>query len=83
MQQCTKYIVRNPEILGGEPIIRGTRVPVWAVVRTFHYTPDLDYLCEAYPHVARAALEDALAFYESHREELDRLIAENEADDED
>lgn len=25
---CDRYIQRDPEILGGEPVIRGTRVPV-------------------------------------------------------
>ncbi len=25
---CDQYIQRDPEIMGGEPVIRGTRVPV-------------------------------------------------------
>ena len=30
-----RYIVRDDEILGGEPIIKGTRTPVRAIVETW------------------------------------------------
>jgi uncharacterized protein (DUF433 family) len=36
-----------------------------------------------YPSIARADIEEALAFYEANREEIDRYIAENEDDEED
>ena len=29
------YVIRDPEILGGEPIIKGTRTPVRAVVENW------------------------------------------------
>lgn len=28
---CGRYVERNPAIMGGEPVIRGTRVPVRTV----------------------------------------------------
>ena len=35
-----KLIIRDPEILGGMPVFRGTRVPIQNL---------LDYLAEGYP----------------------------------
>lgn len=46
------------------------------------YNYDLNEMAEVYPSVASADIEEALAYYEANREEIDRHIAENE-DDED
>jgi uncharacterized protein (DUF433 family) len=73
-------IVRDPKVLGGEPTIKGTRVPVWAIVLAWRWNPSPEYLREAYPMVSPEAAQAALAFYEEHQEEIDRYIAENEAD---
>lgn len=73
-------LVRNPRILRGEPIIAGTRVPVRAIVVSWRFEPDLARMHEAYPSVSPQAVQAALAYYENHRAEIDRYIAENEAD---
>ncbi len=75
-------IVRNPEILSGEPVVAGTRLPVRAVVLTNRYAPNAEYIYGAYPFVTRADIDEALAYYNDHRAEIDSCIAENE-DDED
>ena len=79
-QPSRRRIVRNPAIMGGEPILEGTRVPVSAVVLTYRLEPNLARLAEAYPMLDGPALEDALAFYREHQPEIDRYIAEYEAD---
>lgn len=76
------HIARRPDILGGEPIIAGTRIPVRVIVQTARFSPDLVEVNEAYPLLTRADIEEALAFYVANRDEIDRSIAENE-DDED
>jgi len=76
------HIARRPDILGGEPIIAGTRIPVRVIVQTAQCSSDLVEVNEAYPILSRADIEEALAFYEANRDEIDRYIAENE-DDED
>jgi uncharacterized protein (DUF433 family) len=46
-------VVRHPDILGGTPVFRGTRMPVKAL---FDYLADglsLDYFLESFPSVAR------------------------------
>jgi uncharacterized protein (DUF433 family) len=67
-------IVRNPRVHGGEPVVRGTRVPVRAVVVAWREYVDLDELLAAYPRLTAEDIEQALSYYDAHREEMDRLI---------
>ncbi|HEY3080535.1 MAG TPA: DUF433 domain-containing protein [Chloroflexota bacterium] len=72
-------IVRNPRVHGGEPVIRGTRVPVRSVVLSLEddYRDDLPALARAYG-VGVEVVEAALAYYRAHRDEIERIIAERE-----
>ena len=78
-QTSFKHIERVPGVVGGDPKIRGTRVPVWIIVRYWQMHGTLAGITDAYPHVSREAAEEALRFYEVNRDEIDRAIAENEA----
>ena len=69
-------IGRYPGTLGGEPVIVGTRLPVRAIVLTTRYAPDSEYIYGAYPFVSREDIDEALAYYETHRSEIERYIAE-------
>jgi uncharacterized protein (DUF433 family) len=71
------HVVRDPRIAGGEPIIRGTRVPVRSIVLLCRHE-GIDGVCRAFPGVKREAVEEALAFYEQNRAEIDHAIAANE-----
>jgi uncharacterized protein (DUF433 family) len=73
-------IVRDPNILHGEPVVEGTRVSVRAVVLALRYDGSLDDVAQHFPHVERSALEEALAFYEAHRAEIDEYIRANQDD---
>ena len=73
-------IVRDPRILSGEPTVKGTRVSVRAVVLALRYDGSLAEVEQHFPHVDRAAIEEALAFYEANRAEIDRYIRENQDD---
>ena len=77
----TSRIVRNPDVLGGEPIIAGTRVPVRAIVLIWRESGDPSGVLDAYPHLTAEAIHDAIAFYRSHQAEIDRHIQANLADD--
>ena len=71
------YIIRKKGILGEEPIIKGTRTPVRAVVRLWQtgYAPE--EIPSGLPHLSLAAVFDALSYYCDHREEINRHIEEN------
>lgn len=67
-------IVRSPRVHGGEPVIRGTRVPVRAVVVAWREYEDVPTLLLAYPRLTQEDLQEALLYYEAHRREIDERI---------
>jgi uncharacterized protein (DUF433 family) len=77
-QATSSRIVRDPAIWGGEPTIYGTRVPVSSIVIEWQLSQDLKQVHQAFPRVDVPTIREALAYYETHREEIDRLIEENE-----
>lgn len=58
-------IVRDPDILSGQPVFRGTRVPFQALLDYLEGGDSLDEFLEQYPGVSReeaiGALEEAKA----------------------
>lgn len=58
-------IIQDPEILSGEPVFRGTRVPFQTLLDYLEAGDTLDEFLEQYPGVSReqaiAALEEAKA----------------------
>jgi uncharacterized protein (DUF433 family) len=55
-------IVTNPEILGGKPIIQGTRISVDFVLELFESGLTVEEILVNYPHLTRADLRAAVAF---------------------
>lgn len=73
-------IVSNPQIRSGRPIIAGTRMAVQDIAIGFiHKGYSIDDLLTHYPHLNRAQIHAALAYYYDHKGEIDAQI---EADDE-
>lgn len=67
-------IGRYSGIHGGEPVVRGTRVPVRAVAVAWRAEPDMRAMLAAYPRLSEADVLEALAYYQVHRVELDARI---------
>ena len=63
-------IIRDQNILGGEPIFRGTRVPFKILIEYLEGGETLDQFLEQYPSVSRelaiAAIEEARSSLVSH-----------------
>jgi uncharacterized protein (DUF433 family)/predicted nucleotidyltransferase len=55
-----QHIQRDPKIMGGEPVIRGTRVPVRTIAALIEDGESRDVLREDYPHVPEDAYEVAV-----------------------
>ena len=53
--QLADYIMAYPEILGGEPVFRGTRVPVASLFEHLESDCPLDEFLENFPSVSREA----------------------------
>ncbi len=63
MTASDNIIVRDPEILGGTPVFRGTRVPLRTLFEYLEGGDTLEEFLEGFPSVSRemaiAALENA------------------------
>ena len=67
-QAAGGLVVSNPEILGGTPVFRGTRLPVATL---FEYLADglsLDYYLETFPSVTRNQVGAVLRYGQLHIE---------------
>ena len=64
---ASQIVVRNPAILGGEPIFRGTRVPFRALTDYLEQGHTLDEFLDDFPTVTK---EDAIAALEEARTSL-------------
>src|SRR5437016_3864463 len=53
---------QDPAVLGGTPVITGTRIAVEVVLGQLAHTLDLDDLLAAYPALTRADVQVCLAF---------------------
>jgi uncharacterized protein (DUF433 family) len=84
MPQATAhaYIVTDDHILGGEPIIRGTRTPVRAIVELWRLGVAPEEVPRRLPHLTLAQVFDALSYYSDHQEEINGHIERNRVPDE-
>jgi uncharacterized protein (DUF433 family) len=60
MTLSNSVIVRDPEVLGGTPIFRGTRVPFQALLDYLEGGQTLDEFLDDFPTVSREAAVHAL-----------------------
>jgi uncharacterized protein (DUF433 family) len=52
----------NPEIMGGKPVIRGTRIPVDMILRKLGAGITLDEILTDHPHLTEEDIRAAQAF---------------------
>lgn len=56
------YIERNPEVLTGKPVIKGTRISVELIMRKLAGGYTFEKILEAYPHLNREQLAAACEY---------------------
>lgn len=76
-----RYIVRDPQILSGEPIIAGTRTPVRAIVELYRLGTTPEEIPTHLPHVSLAQVFDALSYFSDHQAEITEYIDRNRVPD--
>lgn len=62
-QECNS-VVKNPEIMSGEYVFRGTRVPVRALFQNLEDGASLEEFLQWFPGVTRRQAEEVLKFAE-------------------
>lgn len=60
--EWNKYIERNPKVMLGKPIIKGTRITVKLIMRKLAGDYSVDDLLESYPHLTRTQIQAALEY---------------------
>ncbi len=62
MKMWRKWIVSDPSVMMGKPVIVGTRITVELVLEKLAAGETVDDLLEAHPRLTREAIQAALAF---------------------
>ncbi len=73
-------ITRSPEIKGGNPRIAGTGVTVQRIVGWYKLGFDAEEIAHKISHLTVGQIYAALAYYHANPEEIENLLAEEEAD---
>jgi len=58
----TERIEVNPKILGGKPVIKGTRIPVYLVLELLSAGYDFNRIVEAYPTLKEEDVKAAVEY---------------------
>lgn len=57
-----KYIEKNPNICGGKPIFKGTRIPIYIVLDLLSAGESIDSILNNYPQLNRKAILEAIKY---------------------
>ncbi len=60
--QYNEFIARNPAVMGGKPIITGTRITVELIVRKMANCYSIEQLLESYPHLTREQVAACMSY---------------------
>ncbi|PZU97955.1 MAG: DUF433 domain-containing protein [Pseudanabaena sp.] len=77
IQIASRYVIRKPEILSGEPIIIGTKTTVRAIVGLWRLGTSPEEIPMHLPHLTLAQVFDALSFYQDNQPEINDYIQRN------
>jgi uncharacterized protein (DUF433 family) len=82
ISESYRYIVRTPDVRGGNARVEGTRIAVHDVIGLLQNGETVDSLTgSSLPTLTKAQVYECLAYYEDHRGEVDLLVARQTADD--
>jgi len=76
------YVTAEANILGGEPIIKGTRTPVRAIVEIWRLGTPAEEIPKRLPHLTLAQVFSALSYYSDHQDVINEYIQRNRIPDE-
>lgn len=71
------HIVCNPAVGGGEPILENSRISVRLIAGYYKAGATVEEILRDYPHLAAAAVYDAISYYIDHQAEIEALIEAN------
>jgi len=66
LRRAERVVTVDPEIMGGNPVFRGTRVPVHLIDEKLRLGETVERLCEDYPRVSEAMIRLAPIYAAAH-----------------
>jgi uncharacterized protein (DUF433 family) len=76
-----RHVVTDDAILSGEPIIKGTRTPVRAIVELWRGGLPPEEIPSHLPHLNMAQVFDALSYYSENQDAINSYIEQNRIPD--
>jgi len=58
----TDYIVRDPKICGGQPVVKGTRVPIRTILASLAEGATIQQILDDFPTLTEHAVRAVIAF---------------------
>ena len=77
----SRYVHRNSAILGGEPVVTGTSIPVRTIIEMWRLGMSVEEIHEGLPDLTLAQIFDALSFYQDNVAEINAYIERNRITD--
>ncbi len=65
------WVIKNKEIFDGAPIIKGTRIPVWLVLRCLAEQMTADEIAKDYPGFPKDCITEVLEYASQQIESMD------------
>jgi uncharacterized protein (DUF433 family) len=81
MKHATKHdrVVRVPGLMGGKPVVKGTRIPVDLILERLTYDLDLTALFADYPDLTEEDIKACIAYAKGLVEDEEKIPAEDQA----
>lgn len=77
-RQSHPYITSRKGICGGSPVISGTRIPVWSVIKWYKIGFSIENIMKEFPQLLPAQVHDAFSYYYDNQPQIENEIRENE-----
>ena len=71
------YIEHAKARAGGRAVIKGTRIPVWAIVECYQSGLTPEEILAHYPQLTLSRVFDALGYYDDNRGEIEKDLTAN------
>jgi uncharacterized protein (DUF433 family) len=68
------HVVRDPEVCGGAPIIRGTQVSLLHFAVLWKQVVAPEEILQSCPHLTAAQVYDAISYYLDHQQEIEQEL---------
>jgi len=72
------YVTHEKGVCGGRSIIKGTRIPVWSIIKWYKMGMSIEEILKGFPHLNPSQVYDAFSYYYDNQKEIEKDIAENE-----